>query len=290
MFSANENIALRQHKRRVTEYVESTIPGSRGPPIADVIVISAKQPNRPHLIIPLEEALDKGTTVMVMQVTCRQPGCVPLETASESPRLCVCTSFSALTTHNRKPSVTIVFPRPPRKKKKRSPKEANDPPKVDEEQPAAFPEPLVKDLESSRIGGSFKTRILMPLSEVKREDVLDALPPNFQGGRKTIESLCLKARDVCFAQIGQLVGVDNTEDNIEDRKRVARYLRDSLSTYLERECVPPEWGEPWSKETKDLLPRENLVETIGKIESLQVNEKVGDVSTDKSTLLTGVVD
>ncbi|EJK58227.1 hypothetical protein THAOC_21667, partial [Thalassiosira oceanica] len=54
MFSANENIALRQHKRRVTEYVESTIP---------------------------EEALDKGTTVMVMQVTCRQPGCVPLETA-----------------------------------------------------------------------------------------------------------------------------------------------------------------------------------------------------------------
>lgn len=240
MFSANENIALRQHKRRVTEYVESTIP---------------------------EEALDKGTTVMVMQVTCRQPGCVPLETA-----------------------ITIVFPRPPRKKKKRSPKEANDPPKVDEEQPAAFPEPLVKDLESSRIGGSFKTRILMPLSEVKREDVLDALPPNFQGGRKTIESLCLKARDVCFAQIGQLVGVDNTEDNIEDRKRVARYLRDSLSTYLERECVPPEWGEPWSKETKDLLPRENLVETIGKIESLQVNEKVGDVSTDKSTLLTGVVD
>ena len=28
MFSANENIALRQHKRRVTEYVESTIPGA----------------------------------------------------------------------------------------------------------------------------------------------------------------------------------------------------------------------------------------------------------------------
>ena len=191
---------------------------------------------------------------MVMQVTCRQPGCVPLETA-----------------------ITIVFPRPPRKKKKkkRSSKEANSSPKIDavDEGEPEFPEPLVKDLESSRIGGSFKTRILMPLSEVKREDVLNALPPNFLGGRKTIESLCLKARDICFAQIGSLVGVDNTDDNIEDRKRVARYLRDSLSTYLDRECVPPEWGEPWSNETKDLLQRDSLADPIGKIESLQVNEK-----------------
>lgn len=73
MFTANENILLRQHKRRVIEYVESTIP---------------------------EDALDLGTTVMAMQVSCRQPGCVPLETA-----------------------ITIVFPKPPRKitkKKKRN--------------------------------------------------------------------------------------------------------------------------------------------------------------------------
>ena len=263
MFSANENIALRQHKRRVTEYVESTIPGIvRGPP-ADVILSHILvQPTRPYLL-PIEDALDKGTTVMVMQVTCRQPGCVPLETA-----------------------ITIVFPRPPRKKKKRSSRDANNgPPKADEEEPS-FPEPLIKDLESSRIGGSFKTRILMPLAEVKRDDVLNALPPNFEGGRKTIESLCLKARDICFAQIGQLVGVDNTEDNIEDRKRVARYLRDSLSTYLDRECVPPEWGEPWPNETEDLSRRENLAETIGEIESLQVNESGGDESTDQSTRTT----
>ncbi len=54
MFSANENLMLRQHKRRIVDRIEKTMP---------------------------EEALDMGTTVMVMQVSCKDPGCVPLETA-----------------------------------------------------------------------------------------------------------------------------------------------------------------------------------------------------------------
>eukprot|EP00814_Leptocylindrus_danicus_P016839 CAMPEP_0116017954 /NCGR_PEP_ID=MMETSP0321-20121206/8362_1 /TAXON_ID=163516 /ORGANISM="Leptocylindrus danicus var. danicus, Strain B650" /LENGTH=365 /DNA_ID=CAMNT_0003488259 /DNA_START=129 /DNA_END=1223 /DNA_ORIENTATION=+ len=54
MFSANENLALRQHKRRVVQFVEDCIP---------------------------DFALDAGTCVMVMQKTCNVPGCVPLETA-----------------------------------------------------------------------------------------------------------------------------------------------------------------------------------------------------------------
>lgn len=54
MFSANENLMLRQHKRRIVDRIEATMP---------------------------EEALDMGTTVMVMQVSCKDPGCVPLETA-----------------------------------------------------------------------------------------------------------------------------------------------------------------------------------------------------------------
>jgi hypothetical protein len=62
MFSANENILLRQHKRRIVEYVESTL--SR-------------------------EILDSGTSVMAMQVSCKTPGCSPLETV-----------------------VVVVFPRP----------------------------------------------------------------------------------------------------------------------------------------------------------------------------------
>jgi len=137
MFSANENILLRQHKRRVIDYVESTIP---------------------------EDALDLGTAVMAMQVSCRQPGCVPLETA-----------------------ITVVFPKPPRKmKKKRNTAQqqqqqdnnstTNDNNEKEEEVPS-FPKPLVPNLEESRIGGNFKTRILKPLSDVTKDDVLDALPP-----------------------------------------------------------------------------------------------------------------
>lgn len=54
MFSANQNLALRKHKRRVVELVEECIP---------------------------EDALEAGTCVMVMEKTCNAPGCVPLETA-----------------------------------------------------------------------------------------------------------------------------------------------------------------------------------------------------------------
>lgn len=186
MFSANENILLRQHKRKVIEYIESTIP---------------------------ENALDKGTTAMVMQVSCRQPGCVPLETA-----------------------ITIVFPKPPRKAKT----------KAEQEEVPAFPQALIPGLEESRIGGSFKTRILKPLSEVTNDDVLDALPPEFKGGRRTIESLCLKARDTVFAQIGQLIGNDDTTDSREGRRLVAEYLQRCLGEYVERDCVAPEWGEEFT--------------------------------------------
>jgi hypothetical protein len=54
MFSANENIMLRQHKRRIVNAIEATIP---------------------------EDILDLGVNVMVMQVSCQDIGCVPLETA-----------------------------------------------------------------------------------------------------------------------------------------------------------------------------------------------------------------
>jgi hypothetical protein len=47
MFSANENLQLRQHKRRIVSKVEQMMP---------------------------DEALDMGTTVMVMQVSCKSPG------------------------------------------------------------------------------------------------------------------------------------------------------------------------------------------------------------------------
>ncbi|KAL7523457.1 hypothetical protein ACHAXR_000189, partial [Thalassiosira sp. AJA248-18] len=123
----------------------------------------------------------------------------------------------------------------------------------------AFPQPLLPNLEESRIGGSFKTRILKPLSDVTLDDVLDALPPSFEGGRRTTESLCLKARDMTFAQIGQLVGNDDTSDSKEGRRLVAEYLKACLDEYVERGCVAPEWGEPFtpsdSEEKKEDMPQ-----------------------------------
>jgi len=215
MFSANENILLRQHKRRVIEYVESTIP---------------------------EDALDMGTSVMAMQVSCRQPGCVPLETA-----------------------ITVVFPKPPRKMKTKrrnnTPQQQlqhlknNDNDNEEKEEIPSFPKPLLPNLEESRIGGNFKTRILKPLSDVTQDDVLDALPPSFTGGRRTVESICIKARDMIFAQIGQLVGGTDEEsrDAVEGRKLVAEYLKLCLDEYVEKGCVPPEWGEKdgWGSNKKE---------------------------------------
>ncbi|KAL9188017.1 hypothetical protein ACHAXT_006395 [Thalassiosira profunda] len=201
-FSANENIILRKHKTRVVEYIEATIP---------------------------EKALELGTSVMVMQVSCRQPGCVPLETA-----------------------ITVVFPKPPKKKvKQTAASEGQTQTQQRPIAPPAFPQPLVPGLEESRTGGAFKARILKPLAEVTREDVLEALPPSFEGGRRTTESLCLKARDMTFAQIGQLVGIDDTADSREGRRLVAEYLKACLDEYIERDCVAPEWGEPFAPLEKE---------------------------------------
>jgi len=206
---------LRQHKRRVIEFIESTIP---------------------------EKALDMGTSVMVMQVSCRQPGCVPLETA-----------------------ITIVFPKPPRKRNKKraaattTAKEGEDTDKKDEEVPS-FEQPLIPDLIESQIGGNFKTRILKPLSDVTQEDVLDSLPPNFTGGRKTVESICLQARDMMFAQIGQLVGDDDTTDSKNGKKLVAEYLKACLDEYTERDCQAPEWGSPFIPLDGDVIEDGNSQE------------------------------
>lgn len=205
MFSANENIVLRQYKRRVVEWVESTIP--------------------PY-------ALELGTSVMAMQISCREPGCVPLETA-----------------------ITIVFPRPPPnlvKKKTTTPRNENtnllsqnevqEVVEQEEDVIPSFSQPLIPDIEESRIGGSFKTRILKPLSEVTYEDVLDVLPPAFMGGRRTIDTLCLKARDITIAQIGQLVGNEDTIDCTESRRAIAEYLKQCLDEYIMSGCKAPEWG------------------------------------------------
>lgn len=165
MFSANENIALRQYKKRVVEYVESCIP---------------------------EEALDLGTMVMAMQVSCKAPGCVPLETA-----------------------IVIVFP------------------KLGQE--------LISGLPESK-GGNYKTKVLKPMAEVTQEDIYEALPPEFPGGTRSVEKLCLQARDVMLGQITQLFA----DEDKQGRILMTDYLQQCLKEYAERDYTPPEWGEPFA--------------------------------------------
>lgn len=164
MFSANENVLLRQHKKRIVALVEETIP---------------------------EECLDLGVQVMVMEVKCQAPGCVPLETV-----------------------ILIVFP------------------KVKQE------EYLLPGLPQSN-GGNFKTKILMPMANVTKDDVLDALPPQFTGGRRSIPKLALQARDVMLGQITQLF------DDKESRQLMAEYLQQQLQEFVSRDCEEPMWGQEY---------------------------------------------
>jgi hypothetical protein len=162
MFSANENIQLRQYKRQVVGYVEATIPAA---------------------------ILDLGVNVMAMQVQCKMPGCVPVETV-----------------------IVVVFP--------------------------ASATELLPGLPESA-GGSFKTKVLKPMNMVTAQDVLDALPPQFEGGQRSMAELCSAARDVMLAQITQLFG----DDDVDGRRLMAQYLKNSLDEYMERNCEPPAWGE-----------------------------------------------
>jgi hypothetical protein len=173
MFSANENIQLRQHKRRIVQAIEATMS---------------------------EDILDLGVNVMVMQVACQDPGCVPIETA-----------------------IIIVFP--------------------------ASEVELIPGLPQSA-GGSFKTKILKPMADVDTpDDVLDVLPPQFDGGRRTAARLALSLRDVLFAQIQQVAG--NSEQDAALRQQLAEYLKASLDEYVEHSCVPPVLGESYPTQEQE---------------------------------------
>ena len=186
MFSANENIVLRQHKRRIIQFVEETIP---------------------------EEVLDLGTSVLVMQVSCKAPGCVPLETV-----------------------ITVVFP---------------------------SKDSVLPGLVLTKHQASFQTKILMPMSEVTNDDVLDALPPAFEGGRQTMERLGVRARDVTLAQITQLF------DDRESRKLMAEYLRQTLQEYIDRDCEAPEYGQPFPELLSTTSAEANQQRTSDDLQAIQ---------------------
>jgi hypothetical protein len=96
-------------------------------------------------------------------------------------------------------------------------------------------------------GGSYKTKVLKPMANVTEDDILDNLPPAFEGGRRTMERVCIYARDVMIAQITQLFG-DGSDDNdsaVKDRTAMAMYLQACLQDYIAAGCKPPPVGEPF---------------------------------------------
>jgi hypothetical protein len=198
MFSANENLVLRQDKRRIVGYVEECIP---------------------------DDVLNAGTTTLVMQVSCKAPGCVPLETV-----------------------ICVVFPRIPGDE---------DPDKE-----------LLPGLVESKNGGTYKTKVLKPMAEVTKQDVLESLPPEFPGGLRSTEKLCLQARDVMLAQITQLMG----DDDFEGKMLMAAYLQQCLKEFVDRDCVPPEYGEPFPEE------KPNIGDT-----------RVTEVTSDNDRLTNGII-
>jgi hypothetical protein len=226
MFSANENIVLRQHKKRIVDQIEATIP---------------------------EHALDLGTSVMVMQVACPLPGCVPLETA-----------------------VIIIFPK--------------------QQQQQSSSQELIPGIPESGMGGNYKTKILKPMAEVTQDDVLDALPPAFTGGRRTMARLCLNARDVMIAQITQLFGgtalgteeetvsVTNPADTpsmIADRQAMAEYLQLQLQKYIAQGCRPPEWGVPYPE--PNLKDEEEEEQGPKETQQQQQQQKASSISQNESS-------
>ncbi len=110
---------------------------------------------------------------------------------------------------------------------------------------------------------SYKTKILKPMADVTDEDILDNLPPAFEGGRRTMAKVCMYARDVMFAQITQLFG-DGSDENdnneggsIEDRTAMAKYLKLCLDDYMANNCKPPKFGEAFEGiATSAMVPKE----------------------------------
>eukprot|EP00557_Chaetoceros_sp_GSL56_P007984 CAMPEP_0176491056 /NCGR_PEP_ID=MMETSP0200_2-20121128/8218_1 /TAXON_ID=947934 /ORGANISM="Chaetoceros sp., Strain GSL56" /LENGTH=219 /DNA_ID=CAMNT_0017888439 /DNA_START=192 /DNA_END=851 /DNA_ORIENTATION=- len=139
-------------------------------------------------------------------------------------------------------------------------------------------------------GGTFKTNILLPLSEVTRDDVLDALPPGFQGGRKTWERICLQLRDLVFGRIGGLVGNGDGIEEIQDRKILAEYLKSAMEDYLIRDCKAPPLGQPFDDDDgggdgdDDSKNNENVNENAKNNENVTRKENIGSMEVIQGSM------
>ena len=116
---------------------------------------------------------------------------------------------------------------------------------------------FIGGIKESGEGGTYRTTIYRPIIDVTRDDVLDAFPEAFPGGRRTIERLSYRARDVAVAHLEQDFG----EGNADSKREVAQFVIDSLQTYLERDCVPPPIGKAFPIHVS---PEEEVIAAVAK--------------------------
>ena len=110
---------------------------------------------------------------------------------------------------------------------------------------------LLEGIAESKDGGTLKAKVLLPMADITKQHVVEALPPPL--GTRSMEKLCFQARDFVLAQIGQLVG----EEDEEGRRLMADYLISCLEEYKQRNCVAPEYGMPFDN-TENELEKETI--------------------------------
>ena len=115
---------------------------------------------------------------------------------------------------------------------------------------------FIPGIKESGEGGTYRTTIYRPLIDVTRDDVLDAFPEQFPGGRRTVERLSYRARDAAIAHLEQDFG----EGNADAKRQVAQFVIDSLQRYLDLECVPPKMGTPFPT----VSPEEEVIAAVAK--------------------------
>ncbi len=131
------------------------------------------------------------------------------------------------------------------------------------------------------------------MADVTEDDILDNLPPQFKGGRRTMEKVCLYARDVMFAQITQLFG-DGSEDDtdggtaLKDRKAMALYLKACLDDYIVGGCKPPEFGEPMQDNLVAMMPQQESGETTSSEPPSTTAEPLQTTTPTSSTSTTAI--
>jgi hypothetical protein len=105
---------------------------------------------------------------------------------------------------------------------------------------------LLEGIAESKDGGTLKAKVLLPMADITKQDVVEALPPPL--GTRSMEKLCFQARDFVLAHIAQLVG----EEDEEGRRLMADYLISCLEEYKQRHCVAPEYGMPFHNTDNEL--------------------------------------